>query len=213
MQPNKTKLALQIGAVVLGALCASNSYADPFTITVNTLNDVSIDTVQALDFGENITTGASGSCGMNANVPTAAEVLADATTLDGTGFGVITGGNCIGTGVTVATPGIYSVEGVGGLDVNLTLGSLTQTGDFTFTPTGCGVVHNGIGGADANDICTTYTAGTPLTMTLADATDATGANSVENFGHFTVGGTLAVGATPLDSDTNYSVTFNVDVVY
>jgi len=209
MQPNKTKLALQIGAVVLGALCASNSYADPFTITVNTLSDVSIDTVQALDFGENITTDANGTCAMDAVAPANTDVLTD-TNVSATAFGVITGGNCIGSGTTVATPGIYSIEGVGGLNVNLTLSALTQSGDFTFTPTGCGVVHDNDGVGQA-DVCTTYTAGTPLSMTLADSADD-GA-SVENFAHFTVGGTLDVGATALTSDLAYTVTFNVDVVY
>ncbi|MGS2720620.1 hypothetical protein [Paraglaciecola aestuariivivens] len=208
MQPNKTKLALQIGAVVLGALCASNSYADTFSVTVNTLSDVTIDTVQPLDFGENITTDANGTCAMSATSPAGATVLAD-DNITVSGFGVITGSSCIGSGTTVATPGIYSIEGVGGLDVSLTLSSLTQSGDFTFTPTGCGVVHDNAG--TDGDVCTTYTAGTPLTMTLANGTD-NGA-SVANFAHFTVGGTLDVGATALDSDTSYTVTFNVDVVY
>jgi hypothetical protein len=209
MQPNKTKLALQIGAVVLGALCASNSYADPFTVTVNTLTDVTIDTEQRLDFGENITTDALGSCAMDADAPAATDVFTDAN-ISATTFGVITGGNCIGSGTTVATPGVYSVSGVGGVDVTLTVSEEpVQTGDFTFTPGGCGVVHDNAAGD--TDVCTIYTAGNTLTMTLANGDDD--GNAIENFGHFTVGGTLTVGSTALASDSLETVTFNVDVVY
>ncbi|AEP30360.1 hypothetical protein [Brumicola nitratireducens] len=208
MQPNKTKLALQIGAVVLGALCASNSYADPFQAQVSTLDDVSILTVTALDFGENITTTASGECTMDADQPANTDVLTDAN-VTATTYGVLTGTNCVGGGAAIGTPGVYSVTGIGGLDVNLTVTTLTQSDDFTFAPQGCGVVHDNAG--TDGDVCNAYTLGAPLTMTLANATD-NGASSA-NLAHFTVGGTITVGATGLSSDTNYPVTFNVDVVY
>ncbi|MDN4503224.1 hypothetical protein QX776_12490 [Alteromonadaceae bacterium BrNp21-10] len=211
MQPNKTKLALQIGAVVLGAVCASSVSADSFNLTVNTIQDVQIDTVQALDFGENITTDASQSCVMDADVPADADVFSDgggaATT-----FGVITGAACIGSGTTVAQPGIYSIQGEAGLDVTLTLSTEAQAGgDYTFSPgEGCGVDHDGASGGDT---CGAITVGSPITLTLADTTAGDDGPTVDGFTHFTVGGTLAIGATGLTSDTDYNATFLVNVVY
>jgi hypothetical protein len=209
MQPKKSKLALQLGALIVGASCAFGASADPFQMTVNTISDVTIATVTALDFGTNITTDPSVSCAMDASAPAGATVFADAA-LVAAAYGVITGGSCIGSGTTVATPGVYSITGVAGLDVTVTLSSVAQVGgDFTYTPTGCVVDHDGAAGGD---VCTVYTAGTPAIVGIANASD-TGGNAQSGLTHFTVGGTIATGPTGLTSDTPYTATFNVDVVY
>jgi len=208
MQPNKTKLALQVGALLIGSSCAFNAAADSFNLTVNTIADVTIAEVTALDFGANIKTDASGSCAMDADQPVGSTVFADGN-LTATTYGTLTGANCVGAS---ATPGVYSITGEAGLDVTITLTSEAQgAGDFTFSPTeGCAVIHDGAG--TDGDLCTALVVGTPLTgVTIADGSD--NGDSVSGATHFTVGGTIAVGATGLTSDTGYVATFNVNVIY
>ncbi|WP_416308183.1 hypothetical protein [Neptunicella sp. SCSIO 80796] len=208
MQPNKTKLALQVGALLLGASCGFSTSADTFNITVNTISDVEIDTVTALDFGEYIITDANTSCAMDASTPEDAVVFADGG-LTATDYGLLNGDGCVGDGVSVGTPGVYSITGVAGLDIKITLNSEAQAGgDFTYTPDGCVVDHDG---ASGGDLCTALAAGNQVTATIADGVDDGDAISGET--HFTVGGVIDIGATGLTSDTDYDATFLVNVVY
>lgn len=209
MQPREKRLALQIGALLVGASGVFSAAADTFNLTVNTIQDVTIAEVTPLDFGENILTDANTSCAMDADAPADATVFADGG-LAAASYGVITGTGCVGSGTTVATPGVYSITGVDGLDVTLTLTSEVQGGgDYTFSPTGgCGVVHDNASGGDT---CDAITVGTPITLTIADGVDD--GDAVAGTTHFTVGGTIGVGATGLTSDTNYTATFLVNVVY
>jgi hypothetical protein len=221
MQPNKTKLALKLGAVVLGAASASYVSADPFTMTVNTIGDLSITTNQPLAFGTALLTDALSACSMGALVPAPADVFSDDSTgtagtslgTSGTAFGLLNGDGCIGAGATIATPGIYTIIGEPTLDVNLTLNAEPQVGNFTFSPTGgCGVDHDQIGATAAGDPCQPITPGSPITLTLAGGSDAILAQYGNT--HFTVGGTVTVGAAPgLDSGTDYNATFLVNVIY
>lgn len=213
MQPNKSKVALQIGALLLGSSCAFTTTADPFNVTVNTIGDVTIATVTPLDFGTNIKTDALGVCAMTAAAPANTAVFADANVVAGSGvtaFGALAGTGCVGAS---GTPGIYSVTGEPGLDVTITLTAdgVQAGGDFGFSPTGgCAVIHDNDNAA-TGDVCTALVVGTGLTgVTIADGVDlATTANET----HFTVGGTVTVGATALTSDFDYAATFNVEVTY
>jgi hypothetical protein len=221
MQPNKTKLALQIGTVILGAAYASYAAADPFTMTVNTIGDLNITTNQPLAFGTSLLTDALASCAMNALVPAPADVFSDDSTgtagtstgASGTAFGLLNGAGCIGDGVTIATPGIYTIIGEPTLDVNLTLNTEAQVGNFTFSPTGgCGVDHDQASASAGGDACGAITPGTPIALTLAGGSDVITAQYGNT--HFTVGGTITIGSAPgLDSGTDYNATFLVNVIY
>jgi hypothetical protein len=213
MQPNKTKLALQIGTVVLGAAYASYAAADPFTFTVNTIGDLNITTNQPLAFGTALLTDALSTCSMDALVPEPADVFSDDSTGSATDFGLLNGAGCIGDGVTIATPGIYTIIGEPTLDVNLTLNSEPQVGNFTFSPTGgCGVDHDQSVASAGGDPCNAITPGSPIILTLAGGSDVITAQYGNT--HFTVGGTVTVGSAPgLDSGTDYNATFLVNVIY
>ena len=212
MQPSKIKLSLAIGALCFGASGAS--MADTFDLTVNTINDVTITEVTALNFGENITTDANGVCAMDADTPPAATMLTDTIAVfDGTTYGVITGTSCIGSGVTVATPGVYSIAGEAGLTVNITVQDEVQAaGDFTFNPAG-GVAVSYVDGA-TNDTAEALLLNTAVPVRLADATGGPEVGgAVDGRTRFTVGGTITTGPTGLSSDTDYVATFNVNVIY
>lgn len=210
MQPNKNKLALKIGALVLGTSCALTATADTFTVAVNTISDVTITPVNTgLDFGENIVTTASQTCTMDAAVPAAADVNAVNAALDGTGFGDLTGGGCV-TGSS-GTPGIWSIDGVAGLAVNVSVADVAQVGgDFTYTPIGCVVVYDG---GVAGDLCSTLSvAGGTVATTVADNTADTDV-PINAKTYFAVGGTISTGPTGLTSDTTYTASFDVTVTY
>ncbi|MEP1449112.1 MAG: hypothetical protein ABJK37_23615 [Paraglaciecola sp.] len=224
MQPNKTKLALQIGTVILGAACASSVLATTMTMTVNTISDVTVGTVQDLEFGTNILTDELVSCSMGALVPAPADVFSDDTTgaagtttgTSGTAFGLLNGAGCIGSGTTIAQPGIYSISGEPTLDVNLTVNNdpAAQDGPYDFSPTGgCGVDHDGSAGTAGTDPCNAITVGAPIVLTLAGGSDSGVAATVFGQTHFTVGGTISVQAGGLSSDTDYVPRFLVSVIY
>jgi len=208
MQPKKTKLALACGALCLGVSGAS--IADTFNLTVNTIGDVTILQEVQMDFGENITTDASGSCAMNIATPPAATLLTDTVLVfTGTNYGDLTGANCVGV---LGTPGVYSITGEAGLDVTITLTDEVQAGgDYTFTPAGSAVIYDG--GA-LGDTIGSLAVNTPTaSVTLADVTGGDLGGVIDGETRFAVGGTIAVGATGLTSDTDYIATFNVNVIY
>jgi hypothetical protein len=214
MQPNKTKLALQIGAVLLGAATASNTYATPFDLIVNTISDVTIDTVTPMTFGTSILTDELVSCTMSGDQPAPATVRSDGTYTAGTGTnlpGALTGAGCITT--NVGTPGLYTISGEAALEVNITLNTETQTGNFEFSPdSGCAADYdNATATATTSDPCTALVVGTPLPVDLPGATDAVA--TVAGVGYFSVGGTISTLAGGLTSDTPYTATFQVNVIY
>ena len=207
MQPNKTKLALQIGTVILGAAYASNVLAAPFNATVNTIADVTIAQLgtNAMDFGTAVLPDAGTTCILNAVQPLDTDVFSDGAATAATAYAGLTGGGCTGTG----TPGIYVISGENSVDVTVTVSTEAQTGNYTFVPgLGCGVNHNGTTGADS---CSLLDASGPVTLTTAGGTD----DAATNFGetHFTMGGTITVTAGGLTPDTDYFPTFLVNVVY
>ncbi|MDX2367788.1 MAG: hypothetical protein QNK36_05210 [Colwellia sp.] len=222
MQPNKTKIALVIGALLFGASGASN--ADPFTANVTTIDDVTILTVPGndLSFGTNVFTTA-GTCTMSASAPGSAlmqyddgvGVVAQTTWGDLSSAGTA---SCV-VGASLGTPGVYEVKGVGAGAVSVLLTEVAQVGgDFTFDPSGgCYTDFDAVAGPTA-DTCTTLNAGTVVPTFLAAATavedEGTGTHaSVEGTLRFTVGGTITVGATGLTAETPYNLAFQVDVTY
>jgi hypothetical protein len=225
MQPNKTKLALKIGAVVLGALCASGASADPFTASVTTIDDVSITPKTALDFGTIVFTTA-GNCIMNSAAPgkTLMEYTNPSdTALPAAGYGATTGSSCVsvaGSDTTV-TPGVWRISGTAGGAVSILITTLAQaSADYTYVPDGgCYIDFDGTT-TTTLDVCSPLVPGTVVAgALLADITanetdgsisDGTAATAGDLL--FTIGGTLNI-VNPLVAETNYPLTFQVDVTY
>jgi hypothetical protein len=227
MQPNKTKLAIQIGTVLLGASYASIATADSFDAKITTIQDVGVNQVQPLNFGENITTAANGVCTMTANVPSEANLRFDNTTaaaaytaLAGTDrYGALSGNGCV-TGA-VAQPGIWSIEGGIGLEVTVNFTQQApELGDFTFEPDN-GCIMNYDGGTDANtDVCdeitnSNYGSTTTVTLAAANALENNGGSGLAEEGklYFTMGGTITVGAGGLTQNLEHDIKFGVNVTY
>lgn len=228
MQPHKTKLALQIGAVVLGAMCASSAFADTFTASVITIDDVEITERVPLTFGENIFTTADTSCTLQVSneagtANPAPSLMNYSTTADvdeGADFGDTDGDGCVND-ATDATAGVFDISGLSGAAVNILLTTLVQTDTaYTYAPdTACYVAYSG-DTADDGDSCETLTPGIVVNTPLAAAAedDATGGGSsagtsVDGALSFVVGGTIGIGSDGLDPETTYDLQFQVDVTY
>lgn len=224
MQLRKTKLAKQLGVAIVGANLAFFAAADPFTASVTTIDDVNITEKVALDFGTTIFTTA-GNCIMNSALP--GTTLMEHTTtnelaLDNAGYGATTGTSCVnvlGSDTTV-TPGVWRISGTTAGIVSLLVTTIAQgSADYTFVPDGgCYIAFDGGAGVDG-DTCTALTPGTVVVgATLADIPgtedDAGAAGTPATAGDllFTLGGTLTV-INPLVAETNYPLTFQVDVTY
>lgn len=233
MQPNKTKLALKIGAVVLGALCASNSYADTFTAQVTTVDDVVITERQALAFGSNIFTTAGTSCelqvgaGGTADAPGSVlmnyqDILIGTPGAQGADYGELAGDGCVvGAGAADGvTPGIWDVTGLSGGAVSILITEIAQTdAAITYEPSGCVVVYSGDNATGADD-CVALTSGGVVTGSFADdtatedeggGTGDTGA-SVESQFSFAIGGEISI-VSGLVAENPYDVQFQIDITY
>jgi hypothetical protein len=231
MQPNKTKLALQIGAVVLGALCASNSYADTFQAAITTIDDVEITERVELSFGSNMYTTA-GTCTILAAADSVAlqqpggvlmNYMNNAGTLtQGTNYGDLSGTSCVTGDAEGATAGVWDISGVQAGTVSILFSQVDQSDPtlFEFSPdTGCYVNFNGDTTDDA-DSCDAFTVGNVITGAILAATaedDASGAGtgsgaSVAGELSFTVGGTVTV-LDDLVAETGYDLAFQIDVTY
>ncbi len=220
MQSKKTKIALLLGAMYLGASGAANAATANFNITVNTIPDVTLTEVQALDYGTTMFVTAGGTCLMNASIPGSAASgqmqYMRTTAVAASNYGNLTGSGCV-NGTGTGTPGIYRIAGITGGSVRITISGVTGA-DFSFSPnSGCIVSYSGNNTDDA-DSCTTFVPGTQTTRTLAAATedDATGGNgqaSVAGQLMFTVGGTVTIGGTDLTANQSYTQNFPVTVIY
>jgi hypothetical protein len=237
MQPNKTKLALQIGAVVLGAICASNSFADTFTATINTVDDVNIAprAGYVLDFGPNLFVDAGSSCELQVSAQAAGnqpggDLMNYAITLDNAADPDASFGSLDGTGLgctTTATPaaggtsaGIWDISGAAGTQVSLLITNIVQTpADFTFVPSGCYVNYSNTDAANG-DSCLALAANSVETANFAastaedDALPGAGAGT-STPGQFSIalGGLLTVGVADLDPSRTYDLSFQIDVTY
>ena len=224
MQLKKTKLASKVGAVILGALCASNVSADPFTASVTTIDDVDITQKEALTFGTTVLTTA-GTCTMNSAAP-GTTLMEYTTTGDSAdvdaGYGATIGNSCVNVAGadTTVTPGVWRISGSTAGSVNLLISTLAQaSADYSFEPSGgCYIAFSGDDSVNG-DTCTTLVPGVAISSaTLADVAgtedDSGAAGTPATAGDllFTIGGKLTI-VNPLVAETNYPLTFQVDVTY
>ena len=226
MQPNKTKIALVLGVLFLGASGASNAVSTSFPITAKTIPDVTIVQVTPLSYGSNMFVTTGNSCLMQATVPgdvsgvmqyddTAGVVAAAA-------YGDIAGTGCVdGTGT--GTPGVYKISGLAATQVSITISGFSGT-SFDFAPnSGCIVTYdNGTGAANSGDTCVAFVPGVLATKNTAgptvteESTAVAPGVTVAGDIIFTVGGTVTIGGTAavdLTPAFAYSEDFTVDVVY
>ncbi|WP_158968179.1 hypothetical protein [Paraglaciecola sp. L3A3] len=174
-----------------------------------------------MDFGTSILTDELVSCRLSGEFPAPATVLSDGTWAAGSGSdapGALTGAGCV-TG-NAGTPGLYTVTGEPTLSVNITLNSEAQTDNFTFSPdSACAVDYdNASTAASGAELCGALTVGTPSAVNLPGASDVLaltgpGAAAAGGIGYFSVGGTISTLAGGLTSDTPYTATFLVNVIY
>jgi hypothetical protein len=209
MQPNKTKIALVIGAMYLGVNNASYAATESFSITAETVADVTLLEVTEIDFGTNIFT-TTGVCIMDADSPTSDLLQINATgAIAETNYGALTGGGCING---VATPGLYKITGAAGQNVNITLSGVTET-DYTFEPDGSVGSYQG---TNADDAIGTLSFSGVNSFPLAGGDDENNGITVTTAAAgelvFTLGGTLTVLA-PIAANTSFTNTFAVNVVY
>ena len=216
MQPNKTKIALIIGAMYLGVSGASMAATGSFNITATTIADVVLTQTTPLNFGTNIFSSA-GTCTMNAANPAQSVLQIDtsAAQATATAYGDLTGGGCI-NGAALGTPGVYKITGTSpGSTVNITLNGITTT-DYTFTPNSGAISSYGATGAvgtAGDDTTGSLTTASVNTFRFPDATEAAEAEVTANEIVFTLGGTITV-LNPLTANTLYNTdTFVVNVVY
>lgn len=216
MQPNKTKIALLLGAVCLGASGAANAATANFDISVTTIPDVTLTEVQALSYGTTMFVTAGGTCLMDASTPgDAATALMqyDGATDAPASYGTLSGSGCVnGSG---GTPGIYKIAGITAGTVRITISGVTGA-DFSFAPnSGCIVNY---GNSAAADSCDSFVPGVTKTESLAAATEDAGTGggvgtSTPGELVFTVGGTVTIGGTNLTANQPYTENFPVTVVY
>lgn len=224
MQLKKTKLVQKIGLAIFGVTFAYSASADTFTASVTTIDDVSITEKTALDFGTTVFT-TTGNCIMNSAAP-GTTIMEYTTTADSTtpaaNYGATTGSSCVnvaGSDTTVS-PGVWRISGTAGGSVSLLITTLAQaSADYTYVPDGgCYIDFSGDTGVNG-DTCATLTpgsvvAGALLADTAVNEDDGGGVGTSATPGDllFTIGGTLTV-VNPLVAETNYPLTFQVDVTY
>jgi hypothetical protein len=213
MQPNKTKIALIIGAMYLGVSGASMAATGTFDITVTTIADVTLEERAILNFGTNIFTTA-GTCLMNGagNAESIMQIdsaTGAAPTTVATTYGALSGGGCV-TGSNLGTPGLYRISGATGTTVNITMSNATGTG-WSFSPTSAFAGNYNTGTATEDDTVTAMTATTTNVRSLAAVADGTDA-VVDGQLVFAVGGLLTVSST-LTASQAYTAPFVVSVVY
>jgi len=214
MQPNKTKIALVIGALMLGVSATSNAATGTFDITVATVEDVKITPITELDFGANIFTTAAGTCTLDAAQPATDDMQMStaASVVAGTDYTKLDGAGCI-TG-NAGTPGKYKISGASDTIVNITIDPVTAA-DFSFTPDSNAIVNYGTTAGVDDDTLVALTPGVSLALRTPTTADIGGTvnNVVASEILFVIGGTLTVGAADLTPSTPYADVFHVNVVY
>lgn len=212
MQPNKTKIALVIGALLLGASGASNAVQGSFDITIATIADLSVTEIQPLSFGSSVFTTGSAVCNIAGNDPLFSDVLAeDNTVIDGaTSYlatdATLTGSGCAGSGRV----GIYEVVTAGLADsISVTVNAVSNA-DFTFNPNSNCLPNYAPG--TALNACLIMAPGVPNTGAQTGSTTP-GEGSIDKTLRFTVGGSLTTAVGGLAPATPYSDVFSIDVIY
>ncbi len=200
------------GIFAISALGNANAATGTFAVGFTTVADITITEVQPISFGTTMFITNAGTCTMDVATPLALTMQAELASLTGANFGNVTGSGCVTTaaGASGNQGGYFRLTGLSGADVKLTVNSASNA-DFGFVPTGCAIDHDGTAGANT-DSCLTFTAGTPLTVTLANATDAGGTNPVDKQLMLAVGGTITVNQA-LTAATAYTQNFTIVATY
>jgi len=220
MKTKKIINALSAAGVFCATLASYNTLAasTQYTFGFSTVADVAVTELTELNFGGKLTLQAGSVCTLKVTgtfvpSPTTAKLAtgsitahADYAKLDGIDCGVSAG--------TLGIPGIFEIDGAGGVDVEVTLTSQNAGTNFNFVPTGVGVTYDG---ASNGDTFVALTQGTAATLKLAKFADLTGnatGTGVPSIGKalFFVGGAITVTQTLL-AGTEYTETYGVDVVY
>tara|TARA_R110001583_G_scaffold9788_2_gene45938 strand:- start:55195 stop:55818 length:624 start_codon:yes stop_codon:yes gene_type:complete len=206
MQPNKTKIALVIGALLLGASGASNAATGNFDVSITTIADIGFIEISPISLGSAVFLTAGGSCTVKGSDPTAGDVFGD-TGLSASGTNGTLTGDCKGTGAA----GVYEVESAGPSDaITVLMGDMVEAGGFSFNPSSnCIPLYDGTLGTD--DSCQSLTVDfAHLTAITGDGADG---GSIANKLRFTIGGTMTIGAADLTPNTPYAGSFAINVIY
>ncbi|MBL4910883.1 MAG: hypothetical protein JKX78_12825 [Alteromonadaceae bacterium] len=201
-----------VGAIALSVMSSANAATGTFAVGFTTVADITITEVQPISFGTTMFITNAGTCTMNVATPLAVTMQAELASLSGSNFGNVAGSGCVTTaaGAGGNQGGYFRLTGISGADVKVTINSASNA-DFGFVPSGCAIDHDGTAGANT-DSCLAFTAGTPLTVTLANSTDAGGTNPVDKQLMLAVGGTITVNQA-LTSATVYTQNFTIVAIY
>jgi hypothetical protein len=206
MQPNKTKIALVLGALLLGASGAS--HAATYNVTLDTIADVTFTQITPISLGTSVYITAGGSCTVVGNAPAGADVYADVNIVAGTlaaANGALSG-DCVGEGVA----GVFEVaSNATGDSISVLMGEMAEANGFSFSPSSsCIPVY---GAASSDDDCETI----PVNFAhIAGVTgDGIDKGTTDKKLRFTVGGVMTIGATDLAPEAPLAGDFLINVVY
>jgi len=194
---NKNMITKAIaGSVMVAASMSAVAKVETFSIGFVTIQDLTIDEVSPIAFGQKIIGKAGTACTM--------DVTADIATTTGALTDVqsgISGAGCIDTAAAngASFAGVYTVSGEADLTVNVTVASVSAT-DFDFSPSGLLLSDGGDLNNDAVDV-------------FADSSAATTLDSTNGEAHIYLGGTLTVGASDLTANTPYSADYTITATY
>jgi hypothetical protein len=218
MQPNKITTALGLGVLCLGVSGTSIAATGTFPITAATIADVGLVQNDPISFGTNIFTTA-GTCVLIGDQPTDVELqivptIANTALINGINNGNLSGTGCVG-GDGLGTPGKFTVTGISGAAVTVSMGSIPDTdngGEWSFTPNRsvAGLYDNN--STDSADVRQAVSSSAPTSLFLAGAIDALGIGVTDSALVITLGGTLNVLQT-LTANQAYSGSFDLTVTY
>jgi hypothetical protein len=216
MQPNKITTALGLGVLCLGVSGTSNAVQGSFPITASTLADVGLVQNSPISFGTNVFTTA-GNCVLIGNDPSNADLQVDPVISGTDTNGTLSGTGCVG-GAALGTAGQFTVTGISGADITVSMGSIPDTdnaGLWSFIPNRS--VASGYGNAtptDSDDTFAAISSAAPVTLRLAATgdEDALVGTVVDQELVIFLGGTLSV-LQPLTANQAYTGSFDLTVTY
>jgi hypothetical protein len=207
MQPSKTKLAIAVGTLFLGASNASFAQeTKTYDVTMKTIPDIGFTQITPISLGSSVYLTAGGTCTLKGDDPLAATVLAEAAVLTADTNGLLTG-DCAGEGQA----GVFEViSAEANASFSVVMGNMPSALGFSFNPSNSCIPLYGTGTSD--DACETL----PVNFAHNTAITGDGVNQgiTDKTLRFTVGGVMTVdaGADLLPSDS-LAGSFAINVVY